>query len=368
MSGEIKKTDVLVVGGGAAGLSAAAEAASYGANVIVLDSDLHMGGQLVKQTHKFFGSKDEHAGTRGFKIADILMDEVRGCGDKIGLFTNTAAVGFYKNDDIVTVMHAEDEYYKILPKKMIMATGAQERMLPFPNNDLPGVVGAGAVQTLMNVYGVVPGDKVIMVGAGNIGLIVSYQLTQAGVKVAALVEAMPKIGGYWVHAAKIRRLGIPILLRHTILAAKGKDCVTGAVISEINEKFQPVGTPQEIDCDVICMAVGLTPTNEMLWQAGCDMRYVPQLCGHVPFRDTKMRTSNQDVWVAGDAAGIEEASSAMIEGRIAGLAAAESLGLKIDAGKFDVYHARLDALRRGDAGAKIRSGLDQVTVADWRDQ
>lgn len=368
MSGEIKKTDILVVGGGAAGLSAAAEAASCGAKVMVLDSDLHMGGQLVKQTHKFFGSKDEHAGTRGFKIADLLMEEIKSHKDKISLFTNTSAIGYYKNDGIVTIMHGEDEYYKVLPKKMIMATGAQERMLPFPNNDLPGVVGAGAVQTLMNVYGVVPGEKVLMVGAGNIGLIVSYQLTQAGVKVVGLVEAMPKIGGYWVHAAKIRRLGIPIMLRHTILSAKGKDCVKGAVVSEINEKFQPVGEPMNIDCDVICMAVGLTPTNEMLWQAGCDMRYVPQLCGHVPFRDPKLRTSNQDVWIAGDAAGIEEASSAMIEGRIAGLAAAESLGLKIDASKFGVYHSRLDALRRGDAGAKIRSGLEQVTVDDWRDQ
>lgn len=359
----IRETDVLVVGGGAAGLSAAAEAASYGAKVVVLDSDLHLGGQLVKQTHKFFGSKDEYAGTRGYKISDIILDEINKYSDNVELYTNTSAVGYYKNDGVVTVMHGEDDYYKIRPKKMIMATGAQERIIPFPNNDLPGVYGAGAVQTLMNVYGVLPGQRVLMIGAGNIGLIVSYQLMQAGVEVAAVLEAMPKIGGYWVHAAKIRRLGVPIMLRHTIKAACGSKFVERAVIQNID-----TGELQKVECDVICLAVGLTPTNEMLWQAGCQMRFVPQLCGYVPCRDENLRTSNQDVWVAGDAAGIEEASAAMIEGRIAGFSAAESLGLNVDASKMDSFRERLDALRRGEVGEKIRLGLDQVRVADWRDQ
>ena len=246
-----------------------------------------------------------------------------------------------------------------------MATGAQERMIPFPNNDLPGVYGAGAVQTLMNVYGVVPGKKVVMVGAGNIGLIVSYQLTQAGVEVAAVVEAMPKIGGYWVHAAKIRRLGIPILLRHTIVEAVGDKILEGAVIQELDDKFQLIGEPKKIDCDIICMAVGLTPTTELFWQAGCKMQFVPQLCGYVPFRDKTMQTSNPDIWVAGDASGIEEASAAMVEGRIAGHSAAKALGHKIDDKKFDEYWTRLHHLRAGEVGEKILAGIDQVLVERW---
>ena len=83
-----------------------------------------------------------------------------------------------------------------------------------------------------------------MIGAGNIGLIVSYQLLQAGVEVAAILEAMPRIGGYWVHAAKVRRLGVPILLRHSISRAIGGDVVTGAMVCELDEKFAPVGEPQ----------------------------------------------------------------------------------------------------------------------------
>ncbi|MDD2351730.1 MAG: FAD-dependent oxidoreductase, partial [Synergistaceae bacterium] len=109
----MKKTDILIVGGGAAGLSAAAEAASYGAKVTVLESDLHLGGQLVKQTHKFFGSKDEHAGTRGYKIADIILKEIEDNKENVEVHTNTAAVGFYKNDGIVTVMSGEESYFKL---------------------------------------------------------------------------------------------------------------------------------------------------------------------------------------------------------------------------------------------------------------
>ncbi|MDR3281089.1 MAG: NAD(P)/FAD-dependent oxidoreductase [Synergistaceae bacterium] len=360
-------TDILVIGGGAAGLSAAAEASSSGAKVTVVESDLHLGGQLVKQTHKFFGSKDEYAGTRGYKIADILLDEIKQNEKNVDVMTNTTITGYYIEDGMFTAMRGEESYIRIKPKKTIVATGAQERLIPFPNNDIPGVYGAGAVQTLMNVYGVTPGHRVLMIGAGNIGLIVSYQLMQAGVEVAAVVEAMPKVGGYWVHAAKIRRMGVPILLRHSIKEALGDRVIDGAVIMELDDKFAPTGAERKIDCDVICLAVGLTPTTEILSQAGCDMRYVPQLCGFVALRDRTMRTSNPDFWSAGDATGIEEASAAMVEGRIAGLCAARSLGLPVKSDRFDEYWSRLDHLRAGEVGEKIRAGVAKVMRDRWED-
>lgn len=362
---KVYETDLLVIGGGAAGLCAAAEAGGAGAKVTVIESDLHAGGQLVKQTHKFFGSKDEYAGTRGYKIADILLEEIAGLGDRVQISCNSTVTGYYPEDGVYTVMRGEEEYYRVKAKKAVIATGAQERMIPFTNNDLPGVYGAGAVQTLMNVYGVVPGKRVVMVGAGNIGLIVSYQLKQAGVEVAAVVEAMPKIGGYWVHAAKIRRLGIPVLLRHTVVEAIGDKILEGAMIQELDDKFQLIGEPEKIECDIICMAVGLTPTTELFWQAGCKMQYVPQLCGYVPYRDKNMRTSNPDIWVAGDASGIEEASAAMVEGRVAGHSAAKALGLPVDDGKFDEYWTRLHHLRAGEVGEKITAGINQVLVQGW---
>lgn len=332
---------------------------------MVIESDLRPGGQLIKQTHKFFGSKDEYAGTRGYKISEILLDEIKGYGNKVDMRCNTTVSGYYPEEGLYSAMTGEEDYFGIKAQKAVIATGAQERLIPFPNNDLPGVYGAGAVQTLMNVYGVVPGKRVLMVGAGNIGLIVSYQLMQAGVEVVAVVEAMDRVGGYWVHAAKIRRLGVPILLRRTIVEAVGGQVVHGAYTQGLNDKFQRVGEPEKIDCDVICMAVGLSPTAELFWQAGCEMLYVPQLCGHVPYRDKSMRTSNPDIWVAGDASGIEEASAAMVEGRIAGLSAAWALGKNICAEKFDEYRKRLDSLRAGEIGEKIRGGIRQVLSAGW---
>jgi sarcosine oxidase subunit alpha len=359
------KTDVLVVGGGPAGLSAAAEAAKTGADVLIAEGDLHLGGQLVKQSHKFFGSKDEYAGTRGFEIAKILQDEIAGYGGKVQTLLNTTVCGYYGDEGTVTAMIGEEEYLRISPKKIVVASGAQERLIPFPNNDIPGVYGAGAVQTLMNVYGVTPGKKVLMIGAGNIGLIVSYQLMQAGVEVIAILEALPRVGGYWVHAAKVRRLGVPILLRHSIKRAIGTDVVTGAEINELDDKFNPVGQTEKVECDTICLAVGLTPTNELLWQAGCKMKYVPFLCGQVPLRDKYMRTSNEDIWMAGDVSGIEEASAAMIEGRIAGLGAAAALGFGAPPESFDKYWNRLKNLRAGEVGEKIRAGVADVFVDGW---
>jgi sarcosine oxidase subunit alpha len=358
------ETELLIIGGGAAGLCAAIEAAEAGVQVTLAESDLHIGGQLVKQTHKFFGSEKEYAGTRGLQIAEFLLKEIEKYKTQIRILFNTMINGYYPEEDVFTAMRGEEEFYWIKAKRCIVATGAQEKILPFTNNDLPGVYGAGAVQTLANVYGVLPGKRVLMVGAGNIGLIVSYQLRQAGVEIAGIVEAAPRVGGYWVHAAKIRRLGIPIYLCHTVVRAVGTEKVEGAYIREVNEKFEPVGEEKFVECDVICMAVGLSPSTELLWQSECKMEYVPELCGHVPYRDKEMRTTNLRFWVAGDAAGIEEASSAMIEGRIAGWSAAKSLGKEMKTDRFDEYQRRLSALRSGEAGTKIRAGLEKVFLEE----
>lgn len=351
------ETEILVIGGGPAGLSAACEAASMGARVMLVDSAPMLGGQLIKQTHKFFGSRDEFAGTRGYKISDILLEELNGLSGNVSAMTDTTATGYYREDGTVALTRGEEEYFLVKPRKMVVAAGAQERLIPFPGNDLPGVYGAGAVQTLMNVYGVVPGRKVLMVGAGNIGIIVAYQLMQAGVEVVGVLEAMPKVGGYWVHAAKIRRLGVPILLMHSIKKALGDTVVEGAEVMELDERFRPTGREFIVECDTICLAVGLTPTVEMLWQAGCQMRYIPQLCGYVPVRDCGLRTTNRDIWVAGDASGIEEASSAMVEGRLAGLGAAAALGYEPLSGRYESFVARLEHLRAGEVCDKIRAGI-----------
>lgn len=356
------KADLLIIGGGPAGLCSALSAAKSGARVLIIDKNKNLGGQLIKQTHMFFGSEKQYASVRGIDIAEILIKELQKYQDKVEIKTQTTAVGMFE-DGIVTLLEKEDNYYKIDPKAVIVATGAYEKALAFKNNDLPGIYGAGAVQTLMNVYGVKPGNKVLMVGAGNIGLIVSYQLMQAGVEVKAIIDAAPKIGGYLVHASKIRRMGVPILTSHTVKEAIGKDFLEKAVICEVDEKFNPIAGREKVyDVDVMCISVGLTPLNELLAMRGCRMEYIPQLSGFVPLRNENYETTVENVFTAGDATGVEEASAAMVEGLLAGLCAAEKIGYKSDDffDRKNDYTNQLNNLRSGPAGKHILAGIEQI--------
>lgn len=350
-------SDLVVIGGGPAGMSAALAAAGHGIKVTLLERMESLGGQLVKQTHRFFGSESEYAGTRGIRIADILREKVES-NRLIDCRRGSTALGIY--EDGVVTFEEGTQYKKVNMDRLVVATGASEKMLVFEGNDLPGVYGAGAVQTLMNLYGVLPGRKVLMVGAGNIGLIVTYQLLQAGVRVAAIVDAADHIGGYLVHASKVRRCGVPVLLGTTIRAALGTTEVEGAIIQKLDSHFHPIpGTEQKLDVDTVCLSVGLSPLTELLRLAGCKMRYIPALGGFVPVHNSYMQTSRSDIFVAGDASCIEEASSAMMEGAIAGLSAAISLHVP-SAGILEQRERRireLAALRAGDVGAKIRNGL-----------
>jgi len=358
----MKKAELVIIGGGPAGLCAAISAASSGAKVLIIERNKSLGGQLVKQTHMFFGSEKQYASTRGIDITDILLNELDKYKENVEVMTDTTVVGMYE-DGIITALHKEDNYFKINSKAVVVCTGAFEKSLAFPNNDLPGIYGAGAVQTLMNVYGVKPGNKVLMVGAGNIGLIVSYQLMQAGVEVAAILDAAPKIGGYLVHASKIRRMGVPILTGYTVKEAIGDDCLEKAIICQLDEKFNQIpGTEQEFDVDVMCISVGLTPLNELLAMRGCEMKYVPQLSGTVPVRNENYETTVENVFVAGDTTGVEEASAAMVEGYLAGLCAAAKIGHKTDDFEYrkSDFVKQLSDLRSGPVGQHILAGIKQI--------
>lgn len=361
------KADVVVIGGGPAGMMAAINASDAGAKVILLDENPMLGGQLVKQTHKFFGKREQFAGVRGVKIAEILEEELR--KRDVDIFTETSAIAMFQDGEekLVVAVKKNRKLMEFKGKAVVVATGAMERMIPFENNDLPGVYGAGAIQTLMNTYGVKPGDRVLIVGAGNVGLILAYQLVQAGVNVRAIVEAMPKIGGYFVHAAKVRRLGIPILTRHTILRAEGKESVERAIVAQLDERWRVIpGTEKVFDVDVIALAVGLRPSIELLHQAGCQVKYVRELGGHVVIRDERMETTVKGIFVAGDSAGIEEATTAMLEGKIAGISAALVCGIAEPKWLDELEKTKKDLkeFRSGPFGRHVLEGIKKITAGD----
>jgi len=364
----MKRYDLIIIGAGPSGLSSAIEAAKRGLSVAIFDENSRPGGQLFKQIHKFFGSKEHRAKIRGFHIGEQLLKEADEAGVIVRL--STTVIGIYKDKEMVVRTEDAVEHYKA--DTIIVATGATENMVTFDGWTLPGVVGAGAAQTMMNLYGIKPGNKIMMLGSGNVGLVVSFQLLQAGCEVVAVVDAAPEIGGYGVHAAKIARCGIPFYLSHTIVKAEGEDRVKRVVISEVDSSFKPIeGTEKYFEVDTICMAVGLSPMSQLLKMAGCKMEDNPIKGGQVPVCNKYGETSIPGIYAAGDVSGIEEASSAMIEGRMAGILAAHHLGYCNEKEKNEqlaVLDKNLDSLRQGmfapkNKGKKIETTEEEIPVA-----
>ena len=298
------ETECLIIGGGPAGLSAAVELGKAGVKVLLVDDKDRLGGKLVLQTHKFFGSmQDCYAGTRGIDIARILEAEVRK-HPSVELWLDTAALGVF-SDGLVGVLRGGTEYVLVRPQTLLAASGAREKSLAFPGNTLPGVYGAGAFQTLVNRDLVRCAEKLFIVGGGNVGLIAGYHALQAGIPVAGLVEALPECGGYKVHEDKLRRFGVPIHTSHTVKSANCRERLESVTIAEVGKDWKPIaGTERTFACDTLLVAVGLDPVDEFYHKA-------------VEF--------GMAAWAAGDAGEIAEASAAMFSGRIRGLEIARAL-------------------------------------------
>jgi NADPH-dependent 2,4-dienoyl-CoA reductase/sulfur reductase-like enzyme/Pyruvate/2-oxoacid:ferredoxin oxidoreductase delta subunit len=302
------ETDVLVVGGGPAGLTAAAELASHGVRVTLCDDKQSLGGKLSLQTHNFFGSADEcYAGHRGTEIGEILEEKVR-AQPGIDVWTDSPVVGVFDGGRVGVVRHGR--FTVVKPKSLLVASGAREKALAFAGADLPGVYGGGAFQTLVNRDLIKPSQRLLIVGGGNVGLIVAYQALQAGIDVVALVEILPKVGGYQVHRDKILRLGVPVYTSHTVLRAEGAGHVERVVAARVDDQFHPIkGTEVVFDVDTVLVAVGLSSVNEMFEEG---------------------RRLGMRVYAAGDAHEIAEASAAMFSGKIVARTILRDLGVPVE--------------------------------------
>jgi NADPH-dependent 2,4-dienoyl-CoA reductase/sulfur reductase-like enzyme/Fe-S-cluster-containing hydrogenase component 2/bacterioferritin-associated ferredoxin len=290
-------TDVLIIGGGPAGLSAALQLEENGISAILVDDKDELGGKLVLQTHKFFGSvEDSYAGMRGMDIGRMLAQKVAD-SPCIDVWTNSTALYVF-HDKRVGIL--KDGVYKIVTPDIILnAAGAREKFLRFKGNSLAGVYGAGAFQTLVNRDLVKPTQRLFIIGGGNVGIIAGYHALQAGIQVVGLAEALPQCGGYKVHEDKLKRLGVPIYTSHSIISANGSESVASVTITKIDQNFTPIpGTEKTFECDTILIAVGLESVSEFTQEA---------------------ETAGIKVFAAGDAAQIAEASSAMFNGKIAGM-------------------------------------------------
>lgn len=300
------RVPVLIIGGGPSGMSAASELGNLGIEVLLVDDKHRMGGKLVLQTHRFFGSTNAvYAGTRGIDIATKLEQQVRE-HDSVEIWLNSTALAVF-SDRKVGILRDGEHYVLVEPEVLLVAAGAREKSLAFRGNTLPGVYGAGAFQTLVNRDLVKCAEKLFIVGGGNVGLIAGYHALQAGIQVVGLVEAMAECGGYKVHKDKLARMGVPIYTRHTVVSANGVDSVESVTVAQVDERFQPIaGTERSFECDTVLIAVGLDPVNEFYLKA---------------------QEFDLTAFAAGDAEEIAEASAAMFSGKIKGLEIARALGV-----------------------------------------
>lgn len=328
---------VLIIGGGPAGLSAAIELGKLGIKVLLVDDKNRLGGKLVLQTHRFFGSINTvYAGTRGIDIAAHLAEEL-GRYPSIEVWLQSTVLAVF-SDKKVGILKDGKEYVLVTPQVLLVASGAREKALAFQGNTLPGVYGAGAFQTLVNRDLVKPCERLFIVGGGNVGLIAGYHALQAGISVAGLVEALPECGGYKVHKDKLTRMGVPIYTSHTVFSANGADKVESISIAQVDNRFTPIaGTEKSFECDCILVAVGLDPVNEFYLKA---------------------KEFNLQAFAAGDAEEIAEASAAMFSGKIRGSEIARSLGY--EAGPIPTSWYRIGEILKSRPGKTVREELPDL--------
>jgi sarcosine oxidase subunit alpha len=300
--------DVLVVGGGPAGLNAALNAGKLRANTILIDDGPELGGRFRLQTsHVTFPPWE---GLRGFQACERLSDELSHL-ESVKVYLNSTVLGHYLEN--LWTAETPHHYLVLKPKKTVIATGCYDRPLVFPNNDLPGIFLPLGILRLMHDYGVLPGRKSVVVTNNHFGYEVADSMRDSGIEVNAICDERQEPN------TSTQRVGL-ILSESTITEAVGGKSLSGVRIKTSHEV-------ESIPCDVLCVASGITPSNELLFQLGCDMKYSSTVGGHIPNRDSHMLATN-NCYAVGAAAGTLDLHSASLEGAIASAAACHSLGIE----------------------------------------
>jgi sarcosine oxidase subunit alpha len=355
------RLDLVVVGGGPAGLSAARDVAAAGGRVVVVDENHAMGGKLRGQLHE---SPDGTGWWKGRELAEQAEEAAVEAGAQ--MMTGTVAWGLEPGWTVRVSHGAGGAPEKITARAILVATGAVERPMPLPGWTLPGVMTIGAAQVLTNIHRVKPGRRVLVVGMDVLSLTIARALQLAGVEVVGIVLPPPtvedsspqatlsrlgpmaklaparymRLGGTVLRSAlgrsvaaaltprTLRLWGIPLHLRTSLAAIVGNDEVTGVRLIDVKGDGTPVpGSERSLAVDAVCLANGLAPLNELTATLDCGFLRSPELGGVVPLHSDALRTRFDGLYVAGNAIGIESAKIAMKQGELVALSIVQDLGL-----------------------------------------
>ncbi|MGI8335761.1 FAD-dependent oxidoreductase [Actinomadura scrupuli] len=375
MGGRDSDPDLLIVGGGPAGISAALAASTAGLSVVLADERPTLGGQIYKQPGPGFTVTDPAAMDRQFRYGRALIESLDGTGVDVRPRTSVVAV---EGREAVLVTEGSAAYTVTAPR-MVLAPGAHDRPVAFPGWTLPGVITAGGLQTLAKTQRVLPGTRMLFAGSGPVALAFPAQLAHYGAHIVAALEAGPAPrAGDLLGLARAARGNLALLrdaaryrgllLRHRIplrygrivVRAEGEGRVERVVHAAVDADWRVVpGSEQSVEADVLCVGYGFVPSLELMRLAGCDFDYQEDLGGHVVRRDEWHRTTVDGVYAAGDGAGVEGSFVAIDEGRIAGLAAA------MDAGAMSPDEARAAAAPARHRLARRRA-LNAATTRLYR--
>ena len=295
----MKAYDIVIIGGGPAGLAAAAAARKSGVEkILILERDKELGGILNQCIHNGFGLHTFKEELTGPEYAARFIDQVKELEIEYKLHTMVMDIS---SDKVVTAMNREEGMFQIQAGAVILAMGCRERSrgaLNIPGYRPAGIYSAGTAQRLVNREGFLPGREVVILGSGDIGLIMARRMTFEGAKVKVVAELMPYSGGLKRNIVQcLDDYGIPLKLSHTVVEIRGKERLTGVTIAKVDEMGKPIpGTEEDYDCDTLLLSVGLIPENELSRGAGVDMS--PVTSG--PIVNESLETNIEGVFACGN--------------------------------------------------------------------